>query len=75
MMDGGVRSGLDVLKALSLGAKACLIGRAWAYALGARGGRGVTEVLDILRGELRTALALTGCPDVRDAGRRLLARA
>ena len=74
MMDGGVRSGLDVLKALSSGAKACLIGRAWAYALGARGGRGVTEVLDILRGELRTALALTGCPDVRDAGTRLLAR-
>lgn len=73
LMDGGVRSGLDALKALALGAKAVLVGRAWAYALGARGGQGVSEVLEILRGELATALALTGCPDVRDAGRELLA--
>ncbi len=74
LMDGGVRSGLDVLRALAFGARGVLIGRAWAYALGARGGRGVAEVLTILEAELRTALALTGCPDVRDAGPDLLVR-
>jgi L-lactate dehydrogenase (cytochrome) len=73
LMDGGVRSGLDVLKALASGAKACLIGRAWAYALGAKGEAGVTHMLGVIRNELRMALALTGCTDVREAGRDLLA--
>ena len=72
LMDGGVRSGLDVLKALASGAKACLIGRAWAFALGARGEAGVEHMLTILRAELRMAMALTGCTDVRAAGRELL---
>jgi len=72
LMDGGVRSGLDVLKALALGAKACLIGRAWAYALGADGEAGVAGMLAILRDELRMAMSLTGCVDVREAGRDLL---
>jgi L-lactate dehydrogenase (cytochrome) len=72
-MDGGVRSGLDVLKALSLGAKACLIGRAWAWSLGAGGEAGVARMLSILRQELRVAMSLTGCVDVADAGRDLLA--
>jgi len=72
LMDGGVRSGLDVLKAMALGAKACLIGRAWAYALGAGGEAGVASMLAILRQELRMALSLTGCVDVREAGRELL---
>ncbi len=72
MMDGGVRSGLDVLKALALGAKACLVGRAWAYALGAGGEAGVASMLAILRQELRMAMSLTGCIDVKDAGRSLL---
>jgi L-lactate dehydrogenase (cytochrome) len=72
LMDGGVRSGLDVLRALSLGAKACLIGRAWAYALGARGEAGVAHVLQILRSELKVAMSLTGCTDVRDADRGLV---
>jgi L-lactate dehydrogenase (cytochrome) len=72
LMDGGVRSGLDVLKALALGAKACLIGRAWAFALGAGGEAGVAEMLAILRQELRMALSLTGCVDVRRAGPDLL---
>ena len=72
LMDGGVRSGLDVLKALALGAKACLIGRAWAYALGAGGEAGVTGMLTIMRQELRMAMSLTGCVDVRDADRSLL---
>jgi L-lactate dehydrogenase (cytochrome) len=72
LMDGGVRSGLDVLKALALGAKGCLIGRAWAYALGARGEAGVAAMLEILRRELRLAMSLTGCVDVREAGPDLL---
>lgn len=73
-MDGGVRSGLDVLKAMALGAKAVFLGRAWAYGLAARGEAGVSHVLDIMRGELATAMALTGCTDVRRAGRDLLIR-
>ena len=73
LMDGGVRSGLDVLKALASGARACLIGRAWAWALGARGEAGVAHMLQILRQELRVAMALTGCVDVNSAGPDLLA--
>ena len=73
LMDGGVRSGLDVVKALALGAKACLVGRPWAWALGARGEAGVAHVLQILRQEMTMAMALTGCTDVRQAGRDLLA--
>jgi L-lactate dehydrogenase (cytochrome) len=72
LMDGGVRSGLDVVKALALGAKACLVGRPWAWALGARGEAGVAHVLQILRQEMTMAMALTGCTDVRQAGRDLL---
>lgn len=71
-LDGGVRSGLDVLKALSLGAKACFVGRAWAYALGAGGEKMVARMLGTLRSELATAMVLTGCRDVRDADRTLL---
>ena len=72
LMDGGVRSGLDVLKALASGAKACLIGRAWAFALGARGEAGVAHVLQILKSELRMAMSLTGCTDVTAADASLL---
>lgn len=71
-MDGGVRSGLDVLKAMALGAKACLIGRAWAYALGAGGEAQVSRMLGTLRSELSVAMILTGCANLRDAGRDLL---
>ena len=71
-LDGGVRSGLDVLKALSLGAKACFVGRAWAWALAAGGERGVAQMLEILRSELTVAMVLTGCKSVRDAGRHLI---
>ncbi len=74
-MDGGVRSGLDVLKAMALGAKGCFLGRAWAYGLAARGEAGVSHVLDIMRGELATALALTGCTDVRKVSRALVIEA
>jgi L-lactate dehydrogenase (cytochrome) len=71
-MDGGVRSGLDVLKGLALGASACFVGRAWAYALGAGGGPLLDRMLDLLRAELSTAMVLTGCPSVAAAGRALL---
>jgi len=71
-MDGGVRSGLDVLKALALGAKACLVGRAWAYALGAGGEKQVARMLATLKSELAVAMILTGCAKARDAGRELL---
>ena len=72
LMDGGVRSGLDILKALALGADGCMIGRAWAYALAARGEAGVAHIIETLRAELAAAMALTGCTDVRKAGRDLL---
>jgi len=69
-MDSGIRSGQDIAKALALGARAALIGRAWIWALAARGERGVTEVLDILARELQVTLALLGEPraDKLDAG-------
>ena len=71
-MDGGVRSGLDVLKAAALGAKACFVGRAWAWSLGAGGEAGVAQMLSILRSELAVAMILTGCRTMKDAGRELL---
>lgn len=74
LMDGGVRSGLDVLKALALGAKAVLIGRAWAFALGGGGEAGVSAMLTTMRHELEVAMALTGCTDVRAAGDHLLVK-
>jgi len=66
LMDGGVRSGLDVVKALSLGARACLIGRPWVYAAAARGEQGVVELIESFRTDLMVALALTGVTDVSD---------
>jgi len=73
LLDGGIRSGLDVVKALALGARGCLLGRAWAFPLAARGEAGVDHMLRLIREEMLTALALTGCTDVNDAGRDLLA--
>jgi L-lactate dehydrogenase (cytochrome) len=64
LVDGGIRSGLDVLRMLALGAKACLIGRAWAFPLAARGESGVAHALTILRRELTVAMALTGTTNV-----------
>ena len=71
-MDGGVRSGLDVLKAVALGAKACFVGRPWAWALGAGGEPAIARMLDTIRAELAVAMILTGCSDVRKAGKDLL---
>lgn len=64
MMDGGVRSGTDVLKVLGAGADAVLLGRAWAYALAADGERGVGRMLDLIRSELAMAMAMTGVGDL-----------
>jgi L-lactate dehydrogenase (cytochrome) len=66
MFDGGVRSGQDVLKALALGAKSCMIGKAFLYGLGAMGEAGVAKTLDIIRNELDVSMALTGTCNVRD---------
>ena len=66
LMDGGVRSGQDVTRALALGAKACLIGRAWVYGVAARGEAGVTAVLDTIKRELRTSMALIGKSTISD---------
>jgi L-lactate dehydrogenase (cytochrome) len=70
--DGGIRSGQDVLKALSLGADATLIGRAATYGLGAMGEAGVTKALEIIRAELDVSMALCGIRDVKDASPALL---
>lgn len=64
LFDGGVRSGQDVLKALALGARGCLIGKAFLYSLAARGEAGVTLALEIIKKELAVSLALTGANDV-----------
>jgi L-lactate dehydrogenase (cytochrome) len=71
-VDSGVRSGLDVLRMLALGARGVLLGRAAAFALGAAGQAGVERMLRILRDELRVAMTLTGLSAVSKAGRDLL---
>lgn len=68
-VDGGFRRGTDVAKALALGARAVLIGKAFLYGLAVGGQSGVERVLDIFRSELDTALALLGCQSVRDLDR------
>ncbi len=72
LADGGVRSGLDVVRMLALGAKGVLLGRAWAYALAARGGAGVSDVLRIMEAEMRAAMALTGCTRIDRITRDML---
>jgi len=71
-LDGGIRSGQDVLKALALGARATMIGRAFLYGLGAMGEAGVTRALEIIRAELDVSMALCGLKDVKDANRSIL---
>ncbi|MES2260240.1 MAG: alpha-hydroxy acid oxidase [Pseudomonadota bacterium] len=71
-MDGGIRSGQDVLKALALGARGVYIGRAFLYGLGALGGPGVTTCLDIIRNELDLSMAFCGLRDVRLVDRNIL---
>lgn len=73
LADSGVRSGLDVVRMLALGAKGVLLGRAAVYALAARGEAGVTQLLDLIEKEMRVAMALTGVRDVASIDRSILA--
>ncbi|HEX7873185.1 MAG TPA: FMN-dependent L-lactate dehydrogenase LldD [Sphingobium sp.] len=74
LADGGVRSGLDVVRMLALGAKGVLLGRAWAYALAAQGEAGVTKVIQIIEAEMRVAMALTGTRSIAEINQTILAR-
>jgi len=73
-VDGGVRSGLDVLRMLALGAHGVLLGRAWAYALAAAGEEGVARLLNIIEMELKVAMTLTGTRSVRSVSSDILMR-
>jgi L-lactate dehydrogenase (cytochrome) len=64
LLDGGIRRGSDVIKAICLGARAVLVGRAYAYGLAAAGTDGVARALDILRADLERTLRLLGCPSI-----------
>jgi L-lactate dehydrogenase (cytochrome) len=75
LVDGGVRSGLDVVRMLALGADFVLTGRAWAYALAARGQAGVAHVLKLIEAEMRVAMALTGCTSISEVDEQILDRA
>ena len=72
LADGGIYSGLDVVRMLALGADAVLIGRAWVYALAARGQTGVEHVLQLMHKEMLVAMALTGCRKISDIGSHVL---
>ena len=71
-MAAAIRNGLDVVKALALGARACMLGRAWGYAVAARGEAGVAHMLSMMRAEMAVALALTGVTDVAALDREAL---
>jgi L-lactate dehydrogenase (cytochrome) len=73
LADGGVRSGLDVIRMLALGAKGVLLGRAWAYALAARGEAGITKMLQLIEAEMRVAMSLTGVTSIAEIDRTILA--
>jgi L-lactate dehydrogenase (cytochrome) len=73
LADGGVRSGLDVVRLLALGARGVLLGRIWAYALAARGQAGVAHMLKLVEAEMRVAMALTGCTSISNIDRAAIA--
>ena len=73
MFDGGIRTGMDVMRALALGAKSCMIGRAYAYGLGAAGEAGVAKAIDILARELTTTMGLCGVNRIREIDDHVLA--
>jgi L-lactate dehydrogenase (cytochrome) len=72
LFDGGIRSGQDIAKALALGARGALIGKAFLYALAAAGEAGVTKAIEIMRSELRVTLALTGTSSIDAVGPQIL---
>jgi L-lactate dehydrogenase (cytochrome) len=69
LLDGGIRRGSDIVKALCLGARAVMVGRAYAYGLGAAGGAGVARAIEILRADLVRTLKLLGCPSITELDR------
>ena len=69
LADSGIRSGLDVVRMLSSGAKGVLLGRAWVYALAAAGEAGLRQLLEIMAREMRVAMTLTGAARVSELGR------
>ncbi len=71
-VDGGVYSGLDVVRMLALGAKSVLLGRSWVYGLAANGQAGVEHVLELIRKEMHVAMALTGCRSLADVDKGVL---
>jgi L-lactate dehydrogenase (cytochrome) len=73
MFDGGIRSGQDVMRALALGAKSCMIGRAFAHGLGAGGEAGVAKAIDLIRNELSVTMGLTGVNTIAEIDERVLA--
>jgi L-lactate dehydrogenase (cytochrome) len=72
--DGGVRRGSDIVKALALGARACMAGRVYLYGLGAAGERGVDHVLKLLRNDVRRTMALVGARNISELTPELVAR-
>ena len=72
LLDGGVRSGVDVLKAVALGARGVLIGRPWVWAVAGAGQQGLVDLLETFQRELRTAMALTGVSRIADVGPDLI---
>jgi L-lactate dehydrogenase (cytochrome) len=72
LADGGVRSGLDVVRMLALGADFVLLGRAWAYALAASGEAGVAHVLKLIDAEMRVAMALTACTSIEQVNGQIV---
>jgi len=72
LVDGGIYSGLDVLRMLALGAKSVLLGRSWVYGLAANGQAGVEHVLELIRKEMLVAMALTGCNSLADVNNAVL---
>jgi (S)-2-hydroxy-acid oxidase len=72
LLDGGIRQGTDILKALALGAKMVLLGRPIIYGLAVNGQKGLEDLLNILKKEFDIAMCLTGCKSVKDISREMI---
>ena len=73
LFDGGIRSGQDVMRALALGAKSCMIGRAYVHGLGAGGAEGVAKALDLIRNEMLVTMGLCGVNTIAEIDDHVLA--